>query len=143
MDNNSYIAIILVVIGAALLGFIFFQRKKHKRLLATGTKVGGVVFDYASDNTGSSSVGENSNFPLIRFVTAQDEWITEKYNIGYPSFILKKGQLVDVFYNPEKPADFILNLKADKWIAYGAVVIAVSCFAVAIGLFYHFKSAAF
>ena len=128
MNDQFWEPLIFVLTGFGLAGMFFYLKRKRQRLLSGGVAVEGVVFDIASSiNNGSSN--STSNYPVIRFVTLEEEWITQTYNTSYPEFILKRGQKVEVFYNPDKPSDFILNMKADKWILLFLLITSIVCLA--------------
>ncbi len=106
-------------------------------MLSSGVSVEGIVFDFTSDMSNDST----GKYAVIRFVTHDQEWVTQSYNISYPYFILKRGQKVDVFYNPDKPTDFLLNLRVDKWISLFILLISILCFIwAAISFFYAYNN---
>jgi hypothetical protein len=104
-----------------MIAAFFIHSKKVNRLINNGVEVEGIVFDI----TLSSSIGDvDGEYPVIRFLTTDDLWITETYDIGTLRANFKRGQKVTVVYNPEDPKDFIL--KSDKGRSYVPVVILVS-----------------
>lgn len=128
MDNNLVTAAIFLVLGIVALFIFFYFGKKRKRLLSTGMRAEGTVFDFVADSKSSSP---SRGYPVIRFLTTEQEWITQVYNVSYPGFILKREQKVEVFYDPHKPTDFILNLKAGRRILFiclgiGLIMIRLS-----------------
>lgn len=127
--NDNFLTPLIFITAACILLVIFFSlRKKRYRLLSTGVPVEGIVFDIES-SMNNDSPNSRSNYPVIRFVTLKQEWITQTYNISYPEFILKKGQKVEIFYNPDKPSDFILNMKIDKWLHLFLLSVSIISFA--------------
>jgi len=62
-----------------------------------------VVFDTVS----GKNIDSNTNYPVIRFVTTEKEWIIEEYSISTLPGFLKKGQKITVVYNPDNPREFI------------------------------------
>jgi hypothetical protein len=102
----------LIIAGAGLaftiLGYV--NRQKIGRLAKSGVKVEGVVFSVDAEvdvNFGSQYSG-SSRYPTIRFVTAEKEWVTQKYNVTtFPGY--KAGDKVTVIYNPENITEFILD----------------------------------
>lgn len=124
MIEKYLTSLIFLTAGSAILIVWIYFKQKRDKLLRTGTVVEGIVFDFVSRSL-SDSAGD---YPVIRFVTIQQEWITQTYKISYPKIVLKRGQKVEVYYNPEKPSDFILKLKIDNWLLGLLVIIALACF---------------
>jgi len=80
--------IISVVIAVALLHLGINLRKKVSDIAKNGVQTEGVVFDTVQNN----SVQSSANYPIIRFVTLEKVWITEKYNISAVPGYLKRGK---------------------------------------------------
>jgi Protein of unknown function (DUF3592) len=104
--------VILILVGIAFVVISFILKGRKERLIQTGIPVEGIVFDFAPGNNNDSA----HEYPIIRFVTLREEWITKVYHVRYPKSILKEGQKVAVYYNPDNPSDFVLALQLDKWI---------------------------
>ena len=106
----------------------FFIKRKRERLISTGIPVEGVIFELKSD-------GDHET-PVIRFTTLQNEWITKEYMIGFTQGQLKEGQKVNVYYNSDKPSDFVIDIAAQKWLPFifisagilGTILLLVSVF---------------
>lgn len=113
--------IIFIVIGALMIVAFFYHTKKTKRLTSNGIEVEGIVFDIVMSSSMNSADAE---YPVIRFLTTEELWITETYDIGVLPTPFKRGQKVKVVYNPEDPKDFIL--KNDKATSYVPLIILVS-----------------
>lgn len=117
-----------------IIGYI--NRQKVGRLAKSGVKVEGVVFSVESEvdvNIGSQYTNGSSRYPIIRFVTADNEWVTQKYNVSaFPGY--KAGDKVTVIYNQEKIAEFILDDTSTKIIGY-FFWLGILTIAVAAGLF--------
>ena len=114
MNNDVLTSCVFVITGLGLLAFYFYLIQKRMRLLSTGLPVEGTIYDLTARSSDESTT--SINYPVIRFLTLKQEWVTQIYKVSYPSFILKRGQKVTVYYNPEKPTDFVLNLKIDIWL---------------------------
>jgi hypothetical protein len=124
--NDAYLTpLIFIIAGCGVLGLYFYLSAKRNRMLSAGVPVEGIVFDFVSRSVNNSS----GNYPQIRFLTLKQEWVTVTYNVSYPGFILKRGQRVDVYYNQDKPSEFILKMKADKWLLLIILVSSILCLA--------------
>lgn len=108
--------IIPIVIGIMMIAAFFVHSKKVKRLNTNGIAVEGIVFDLV--------VSDGASNPVIRFLTTEELWITETYDIGTLPTHFKRGQKVNVVYNPEDPRDFIL--RSDEATSYVPIILLVS-----------------
>jgi hypothetical protein len=99
-------AIIFISGGIAILYIAIRLQFKISRLKKSGLQTEGIIFDVV--NRAIPQI--LPKYPIIRFVTLAQKWITEKYSIGTLSvFPLKKGKKIKVFYNPENPREFIVK----------------------------------
>ena len=98
-------ALILILLGLVSILVVVHYFLKVRELSKTGVKTEGIVFDTESEQMS----GVASQYPIIRFTTQNEEWITEKYMIGIIPGMVKKGKKVQVIYNPEKPSEFIVQ----------------------------------
>lgn len=112
------------IIGALLtiLGAIWNDR--HKRLLKKGIKVEGVVFSVEVTVSGSSLT--KTYYPVIRYLTLQNEWITKRYNIGSKPSLYKEGDKVIVIYDPTDTSVFTLNDTISKIAPIIFILIGVA-----------------
>ena len=74
-----YDYLFMLVIGVAFTYVGIFQQRKRRKLLGKGTKVDGVVFNLIE---GGSTKNSSVYYPVVRFPTAEGEWVTQKYDIG-------------------------------------------------------------
>jgi len=93
----------IVSAGLLILGAIFWQRGNH--LLKNGKPVQAIVF---SNEIDTDSDGLNTYYPVVRFLTDKQEWITQKLNIGY-SPKKREGTKLQVICDPENPTDVQIN----------------------------------
>lgn len=101
------IPFVCIAIGVAFLIAAVSLDKKYKALLKTGKEVEGVVFDMdSSDNTGIDG-SDSLAYPIIRFVTHKQEWITKKADFSYSG--LKPGDKLNIIYDPENPTNFTIK----------------------------------
>ena len=89
---------VFIIIGAKL-----WQRGNH--LLANGKKTEAIIF---KNNYKRSGSGGGMYYPVVRFTTDTNEWITEELNIGYSS-AKPEGTKIEVIYDPEDPTTVEIN----------------------------------
>jgi hypothetical protein len=112
----------------ALFYFGLSLRRSNSKLLKTGKPSEGIVFDFVySDNSDS-----NVRYPIIRFVTSDQQWITEKYNFSGLPGSFKKGQKVNVLYNPDDPKEFII--KSNATTAAPVFIFMLAVLIIAFGI---------
>jgi hypothetical protein len=124
----------LLVIGVGLVFTVSGYKKKKiiNRLRQSGIKVDGVVFslEYDASSPDSNDYDNQSGmyYPVIRYLTIEKEWVTEKYMFGsYPSKY-KEGDTVPVIYDRKNIKEFVIDDNSSKLIGYllwfGPVIIA-------------------
>lgn len=125
--SSFYEIAIYLLIGTVMIIAFFVSSKKAKRLFIDGIHAEGVVFDL--EISGSTIV--KSQYPIIRFLTKNNEWITEPYNVGILPSIYKKGQKVDVIYNAASPKEFILKSdNKNKIVSILILLTGIACFSL-------------
>jgi Protein of unknown function (DUF3592) len=110
---------LLMALGLILAFAAAFIRTSTNKLSATGVRCEGVVFKLEERANWNPIGSVSSNLRryriTIRFVTEEkQEWITGEWD---PEFMvewgnrpfLKEGQRVPVLYNPENPAEFVVE----------------------------------
>ena len=86
-----------------ILGVYFWQKGNH--LLKNGKKAQAIVF---SNNFHASDDGGGVYYPVVRFLTDKQEWITQELNFG-TSPKKREGTKLQVIYDPENPTDVQIN----------------------------------
>ena len=97
---------LILIIGSGLfiiLGAILWQKGNH--LLANGKKARAVIF---KNNYESSSSEDGVYYPVVRFKTENEEWITQQLSIGYQP-AKREGTKLEVIYDPEDPSNVEIN----------------------------------
>lgn len=85
-------------IGMMLLGGILWQKGKH--LIANGKKAKAIIF---RNNYKISGRSGGVYYPVIRFMTDKQEWITQELSFGYlPA--KREGTRLEVIYDPDDPS---------------------------------------
>jgi hypothetical protein len=101
------VGVIILVVANALLS-------KRKKLIVKGIRVEGVVYALERERNSSDNVQEYYS-PIIRFVTVEKEWVTEKYTFAVSSnssvigSSYKEGDKVIVIYDPNYITNFIID----------------------------------
>lgn len=96
----SIIGISLFVILIAVKALI-----TQKKIAMNGLEADGVIFELSQPG----NANENSVYPIVRFVTNTQIWITEKSKTGVVPGVYKIGKKVKVIYNKDSPEDFFIN----------------------------------
>jgi Protein of unknown function (DUF3592) len=100
--------IILLIISGVLLivGAILWRNGNH--LLANGKKANAIIF---KNNFSRSRSSGGVYYPVVRFLTDKQEWITQELNIGYlPA--KPEGTKLEVLYDPDDPTNVEINSSA-------------------------------
>jgi len=122
--------IILIGIGVVFLIIIIFSYLNISKIAKVGVKTEGVVYDLESSDNSNSLI----SYPIIRFLTIENEWITKTYKIGvFPGFY-KKGEKVTVLYNPKDPRHFTIKSSYSYLIPLIVGIIGFSL--IVLGIFY-------
>jgi hypothetical protein len=131
--NVNYDELILLVGGAFLLVLGIGKRNEREKLLKTGFKVEGVVFDIEKswsviDGVVDDGVsGRNFNYyPIIRYVTLEKEWVTKKYEIGTNPSTYNIGDKVTVIYDAMDIEHFIIDNYQTKLAGLIFIVVGVT-----------------
>jgi len=96
----SICSLACIIIAAKILLII-------KKITKFGAEAEGVIFDLVQ----SGGSAGNITYPIVRFVTDQKEWITEKSMIGAIPGMYKKGAKVIVVYEIDSPNNFFIKDK--------------------------------
>ncbi|MCU0402439.1 MAG: DUF3592 domain-containing protein [Algoriphagus sp.] len=101
---TNEIILFLISLGAMGVGIHLWQKGSY--LLKNGKKASAVIFknNYSKGSPGNSG----TYYPVVRFLTDKQVWITQELSIGYnpPK---KEGTKVEVIYDPEEPTDVEIN----------------------------------
>ena len=112
---------ILVIAGCGIPFFagLFFHLKR-RRLVRTGETATGEVVDLQGS-------GEDV-YPVIRFkMTGQV--VVHRYRVSNQA--ARVGDKMNLYYNPDKPEQFILNSKVEKWLP-----LLLMFFSIVFGIIY-------
>jgi hypothetical protein len=126
---------VLFVMGLAALLIGIARSSDKRRLLNKGIRVDGIVFQIIHDGNSTSP----TYYPVVRFVTEDNDQVTEKYKIGGNKYLYKEGDSVRVIYDAQNPGKFLLDDVRSKalspvFIYGGALLILVSVGLLFLGL---------
>lgn len=98
------IIVLAISIGAIAAGILLWQKGNH--LLTTGKKAKAIIFknNYSSGTRTAGGI----YYPVVRFLTDKQEWITQELSIGY-SPAKKEGTKLEVIYDPDDPTNVEIN----------------------------------
>jgi hypothetical protein len=122
MDNNNIYYLIGPVVTFAAGAYFYFKRQK---LIKGGIKTEGEVVEMEGK--------PGSRFPVIKFTTVNGEPVVHKYKVNQ-GMKFNVGQKVQLFYNPGKPEEFLVDNVSEKWAPL--LLIAIS-FVFLIMFFYY------
>jgi len=97
--------IILLIISGVLLivGAMLWRNGNH--LLTNGKKATAIIF---KNNYSRSGTSGGMYYPVVRFLTDRQEWITQELNTGYlPA--KPEGTKLEVLYDPDDPTNVVIN----------------------------------
>lgn len=119
VEEIILLAISMLIVTA---GILLWQKGTY--LLATGKKAKAIIFK----NNFSPGTGGNSGtyFPVVRFLTDKQEWITQELSIGYTS-AKSEGTELEVLYDPEDPSNVEINSSFQLEILPRILVIIGGC----------------
>ncbi|UII22297.1 DUF3592 domain-containing protein [Fulvivirga ligni] len=121
---NQDLIMIIISMGFIVAGAKLWEKSSH--LLANGRKTNAVIFknEYRRSSDGGMY------YPVVRFLTADKEWITKELDIGYlPA--KQEGTKLDVVYDPEDPqtveihGSFQLHLLPKVFFLFGIILLIV------------------
>lgn len=96
--------ILAISIGAITLGMLLWR--KGNQLLTTGKKATAIIFKKNFHSGGGADSGVY--YPVVRFLTDKQEWITQELDIGY-SPAKKEGTKLEIIYDPDAPTNVEIN----------------------------------
>ena len=115
--------VVLIILSLAVILIAINALLKYKKISAIGIEVDGIIFDIeSSPTTGDSTI----TFPIVRFVTEKNEWITQKASVSIIPYSYKKGQTVIVVYCKDKPTDFFIKSIWTNGVLIAIIIIGLA-----------------
>ncbi|MBI3218671.1 MAG: DUF3592 domain-containing protein [Bacteroidetes bacterium] len=101
---NAELVILAISLVLIVVGVLLWQKGNH--LLATGKKAKAIIFK----NNYNAGVGRGGGtyYPVVRFLTDKQEWITQELSVGYNPAI-EEGTELEVIYDPHDPTTVEIN----------------------------------
>jgi hypothetical protein len=107
--------LILISLGLLLIIISFIALKRMNKTFTNGFTTEGIISHFDRKN--------NYNYPVVRFTTLKQEWITQKSSLSYFPGLLKKGETVKVVYDPHDPGNFYID---SKWTRITPVILIIA-----------------
>jgi len=130
----AVIFILMGSIGALIAGILLWQKGNH--LLTAGKRAEAIVFK--NNYKPGSDIEFGAHYPVVRFLSDNQEWITQELSIGY-SPAKKEGTKLEVVYDPNDPTRVEINSSLQlqllpKIIAFISVCGLVFCILELLGI---------
>lgn len=113
-------SIILIIISFLVILIALKQLSNVRKISNHGTEVKGIVFNV------EQLVGtyNNISYPIVRFLTKENDWVVKSSRIGLIPGIYKKGKEVSVIYQNDNPNNFFIKDKLIYLIPISMLIIA-------------------
>jgi len=140
MDNQIIYCLLFLLIGLVFTIIGFSKRSQRINLIKNGVKAEGVVYSVEKDFSGTLGNQSVTYYPVIRYLTQEKDWVTEKYDVGLGSIgSYNEGDKVTVIYDPNCNTQFIIDDKSTKYIGpifivlgAGLIVASIVCYLLKI-----------
>ena len=123
--------ILLIALALIVILFAIITWRKYKNISATGTEAEGIIFDMESSTTANDAT---VTYPIVRFLTDKNEWITQKASVSLIPGSYKKGQPVTIVYLKDKPTEFFI--KSNWTTAVLAIMIIIGIALLVYGIYF-------
>lgn len=123
--------IILIIVSLVVILVAIINLGKYKKIAATGIQAEGIIFDIESSTTTNNTA---VTYPIVRFLTEQNEWITQKASVSLVPGSYKKGQPVTVVYLKDKPTEFFIKSNWTNTVLAIMIIIGLALLAYGVYL---------
>ncbi len=123
--------IVFIASIAVILGIVQWQ--KGNKLLGKGIKARAVVYKNINKSRNSDS---GYYYPVIRFQTEDDKWITQELNFGQTN-PKEVGTELDILYDPQEPTIVEINSRF-RLVILPRVLVSSGIVAIILGLLSYF-----
>ncbi|MBP7345360.1 MAG: hypothetical protein KA952_02375 [Sediminibacterium sp.] len=96
-------ALALIILAITVIVIAIFTLNKYKKISAIGVEAEGIIFEIESSSTSVNTT--TLTYPIVRFLTRKNEWITQKASVSIVPSTYKKGQKIKVS-RPKKTLHF-------------------------------------
>jgi hypothetical protein len=121
-------SISLIIIGVILIFLAIKILNNFKSISKEGVNVKGIVFEFEQ----IASTGTSVSYPIVRFLTLQNEWITQKSTAGVVPGFYKKGEELNIIYQKDNPNKFYVKDK--KTSSVPLIIIAIALVLIILGI---------
>lgn len=132
--NVTIDELLLLAGGSFLVVLGIGKLNERRKLLKTGAKVDGVVFS-VEEEWGVGTRRSRLYYPVIRYVTAENEWVTKRYEIGTNPSAYNEGDRVKVIYDKADIEHFIIDNITTKLLGLVRIIIGVLLM-IGVGVYY-------
>ena len=127
---NNLEWLVALLVGGTLLLLARQQHRHQARLEREGVIVPGLVCRLERDR--------NVFYPVVRFQTHQQEWITGRHCVGSNPASYREGEQVSIRYHPADPHHFGIVSGGQAILVWGLAATGIGL--IAYGLFSLFRS---
>ncbi|MDR0793162.1 MAG: DUF3592 domain-containing protein [Chitinophagaceae bacterium] len=130
------ISLFVVIIGLKLLSTI-------KAISKQGIEAEGIIFDIEPSSFNANDTNANDTtifYPVVRFLTANEKWITKASKISSLPGVYKKGSKITVVYQKDNPNNFFIKDKLTYFIP--ALLIGIGICFIVTGIIFLFHKIA-
>ncbi len=119
--------IVVIIFAVALLSVSIYMLRQYDQIEKNGQETEGVVFDMDSSDISDTAT---SIYPIVRFLTADQQWITKRSPVSIIPGSYKKGQKVAVIYRVDSPSDFFIKSNNTRGILITIAVLGGISFVI-------------
>ena len=120
MDIPAELIIMIISLVAGAIGIILWQKGNH--LITRGKKATAIIYK----NVRSSDRDSVCYYPVVRFLTDKQEWITHQLDVG-TNPAREVGSKIAVIYDPEEPDNVQIDSTLMLEIVPRLMVAAAIC----------------
>ena len=122
----------MLIVGICVTWYGINKKRKILKFKNSGLESEGIVFDLITNEKNEGP--DPPDIWIIRFLTKNNIWIIKEPSVYFSHYGIKKGDKVQVFYNPDDPNDFVVynpktNPVFELAIVFGLLITAVGLFA--------------
>jgi hypothetical protein len=113
--------IIVLLIGLVFLAIASTTLNKISRIKKNGIAIDGIIFDFQNN----PNLSIKYEYPVVRFLTMENQWFTERSNFAGFNGVYKKGQKIKIVYEKTNPKNFFIDSGYSFLLTYGLLVIGM------------------
>jgi len=115
--------VLLIILSLAVILIAIIVFSKYKKISTNGIEADAIIFDIESSPTNGDTT---ITFPIVRFVTEKNEWVTQKASVSIIPYSYKKGQSVVVVYSKDKPSDIFIKSNWTNGVLIAMIIIGLA-----------------